>query len=292
MSASLSGLSEGASRECVIALHCSGSAASQWTHLADTLGDTCDLLAPEHYGSDSAGEWGGAHAFTLADEAERSLGLIRREAGKVHLVGHSYGGGVALTAALAAPERIASLVLYEPSAFHLLRQMGPADAEAFAEITGVARDICHGVITGNYRGAMERFVDYWSAPGAFARMRPALQDRLVRWAPKAPLDFHALIDNPLAADAYTTLDIPTLILCGEQAPRPTWMIAHRLAEMLPQGRVMVVPGAGHLGPITHPEIVSSLMARHIREPAFTPSVRRAPRQSPQPRAWQPLEAVP
>jgi pimeloyl-ACP methyl ester carboxylesterase len=139
---------------------------------------------------------------------------------------------------------------------------------------------------------MERFVDYWSAPGAFARMRPALQDRLIRWAPKAPLDFHALINNPLAADAYTTLDIPTLILCGEHAPRPTRIIAHRLAELLPRGRVIVVPVAGHLGPITHPEIVSPLMARHIRESASTQYSRRALRQSPQPRAWQPLEAVP
>lgn len=286
MSVEFAGLQGDVSRECVIALHCSGSAASQWTHLADTLGDTCDLLAPEHYGSDSAGEWGGAHAFTLADEAERSLGLIQCETGKVHLVGHSYGGGVALAVALAAPERIASLVLYEPSAFHLLRQMGPAGAEAFAEITAVARDICQGVITGDYCGAMERFVDYWGAPGAFARMRPALQDRLIRWAPKAPLDFHALIDNPLAVDAYTTLDIPTLILCGEHAPRPTWTIAHRLAELLPQGRVAIVPGAGHLGPITHPEIVSPVMARHIRG---TAAVR--PEDASRVYARQQLEAV-
>jgi pimeloyl-ACP methyl ester carboxylesterase len=291
MSAAFAGLSEGASRERVIALHCSGSAAGQWTHLAEVLGAGFDLQAPEHYGNDSAGAWGGAHAFTLDDEAERTLGLIRRETGKVHLVGHSYGGGVALTAALAAPGRIASLVLYEPSAFHLLRQMGPAGADAFAEITGVAGNICRGVITGDYRGAMQHFVDYWSAPGAFQRMRPPQQERLIAWAPKAPLDFHALIDNPLAADAYTTLDMPTLILCGEHAPHPTRTIAHRLAELLPHGHVEIVPRAGHLGPITHPDAVSPLMARHIREPASGRFTHRARKAVSPARIWQALEAA-
>jgi pimeloyl-ACP methyl ester carboxylesterase len=268
MSAALAHLPEGASRERVIALHCSGSAAGQWTHLAEALGDAYDLQAPEHYGNDSVGAWAGAHAFTLEDEAERTLGLIQGEAGQVHLVGHSYGGGVALAVALAASDRIASLALYEPSAFHLLRQMGPDGADAFAEIADVARRIGYGVVTGDYRGAMEHFVDYWGAPGAFVAMRPALQERLIAWAPKAPLDFHALIENPLAADAYTALDIPTLILCGEHAPRPTRTIAHRLAGLLPDGRVEIVPGAGHLGPITHAEAVSPLIVRHIRKVAF------------------------
>jgi pimeloyl-ACP methyl ester carboxylesterase len=289
MSAGSAGLQEGALRRCVIALHCSGSGASQWTHLADTLGDGYELLAPEHYGNESAGAWGGDHAFTLADEAERTLGVIQRETGKVHLVGHSYGGGVALTAALAAPERIASLVLYEPSAFHLLQLMGSAGADAFAEIAGVARLISYGVITGDYRGAMERFVDYWSTPGSFRRMRPEVQDRLIAWAPKAPLDFHALIDNPLSEDAYATLDVPTLILCGEHAPRPTRTIAYRLAELLLQGRVRVVAGAGHLGPITHPDVVSPLMVQHIRM-AGTDRYRQAPLQF-HARARQQMEAM-
>ena len=53
----------------VIALHCSGSGASQWDHLAEALGGRYELLAPEHYGCESTGPWTGEHAFTLADEA-------------------------------------------------------------------------------------------------------------------------------------------------------------------------------------------------------------------------------
>ena len=109
-----------------IALHCSGAGASQWCYLADALGSRYEVLAPEHYGCESSGPWTGEHAFTLADEAARAIALIDKSEEKVHLVGHSYGGGVALHVALARPDRIASMALYEPSAFHLLRQMGEA----------------------------------------------------------------------------------------------------------------------------------------------------------------------
>ena len=46
------------------------------------------------------------------------------------------------------------MVLYEPSAFHLLRQLGEPGAEAFSEIAGVAREVADGVLTGDYRRAL------------------------------------------------------------------------------------------------------------------------------------------
>src|SRR5262245_2268009 len=102
----------------VIALHCSGAGASQWCNLAEALGDRYEGAAPEHYGCEGVGPWTGDHAFTVADEAARAIALIDASEEKVHLVGHSYGGGVALHAALSRPHRLASLTLYEPAAFH------------------------------------------------------------------------------------------------------------------------------------------------------------------------------
>jgi len=247
----------------VIALHCSGSGAAQWCHLVETLGGGYEVAAPEHYGSESTGPWGGEHAFTLADEAASAIALIDEAAGKVHLIGHSYGGALALHVALARPDRIASLTLYEPSAFHLLRQMGEAGREALLEIAGIAQHVCRGIVTGDYRGAMAIFVDYWNGPGAWGRLRPAQQAALLRWAPKAPLDFKALIDEPTPADAYRALRFPVLILRGEHAPAPTRLIAQGLQQLMPQCHLLEVECAGHMGPLTHADEVSALIARHI-----------------------------
>jgi len=255
-----------ARRGRVIALHCSGGSASHWSHLAEALDGRHEMAAPEHYGSQDTGAWGGEHAFTLDDEAVRSIAMIDRCGGdKVHLVGHSYGAGVALNIALARPNRIASMVLYEPTAFHLLRQLGDRGTAPYAEITGVARSVCQGVVTGDYRGAVAGFVDYWNGPGAWNALRPAVQSALIRWAPKGPLDFRALIDDPTPADAYRRLAFPVLILRGQHAPSPTRTIAEGLTELLPASRLVVIAGAGHMGPLTHAGEVCDLAVRHIAD---------------------------
>ena len=247
----------------VIALHCSGAGASEWYSLADVLSDDYQLLAPEHYGSVTNGAWTGEHDFTLADDAARAIALMDASQRKVHLIGHSYGGGVALHVALARPSQIASISIYEPSAFHLLRQLGESGAKAFSEIAGVARRIADGVLTGDYRRAVAGFVDYWNDAGTWETMRPAAQRALMRWAPKGPLEFRALIENSTPARAYRILKCPVLIMRGGHALRPSRIIADRLAELLPDSRLLVIDGAGHMGPFTHASKVAALIARHI-----------------------------
>ena len=138
------------------------------------LGEDYELVAPEHYGCESTGPWTGDHAFTLADEAARSVALIDGTDRKIHLIGHSYGGGVALHVALARPERIASLRSTSPphSICSAVRSPGPRPSPKSRRRL---RGAC-GIVIGDYRGAAATFVDYWSGRGAWDALRPAVQD--------------------------------------------------------------------------------------------------------------------
>ena len=133
------------------------------------------------------------------------------------------------------------------------------------EIQGVARSISHCITTGDYRTGIADFVDYWNGHGAWKAMHPGVQNALIRWAPKAPLDFQALIDDPTAAKAYAALKCPVLIMRGEHAPLPTRVVSERLIEILPQSRLKIVAGAGHMGPLTHAAEVSLLIVQHIAD---------------------------
>jgi pimeloyl-ACP methyl ester carboxylesterase len=247
----------------VIALHCSGSGARQWRHLQEALGTPYELLAPEYYGCKGVGPWTGTHAFTLADEAARLISIIDTADRKVHLIGHSYGGGVALHMALMRPDRIASLTLYEPSAFHLLKDIDSGGAKALAEIVAIACEVASGVMTGDYRGAAEVFVDYWSGDGAWDALRPELKSDLTRWMPKAPLDFAALIGERTEPGAYACLRFPVLIIRGGYAPGPTRLIADALLTLLPSARLAEIAGAGHMGPLTHTAEVNAMIIEHL-----------------------------
>jgi pimeloyl-ACP methyl ester carboxylesterase len=246
----------------VIALHCSGAGAGQWRQLGAALASEFEFSAPEHFGTESAGPWTGEHAFTLADEAARTIDLIDAAEGDVHLIGHSYGGGVALRVALERPHRIASLTLYEPSAFYLLTALGAAGIAAHREILDVAHITAEGVVTGDYAYAAREFVEYWS-PGAWEGLRTDNRSAITRWLPKATLDFGALFAEPTPLGAYTDFRFPMLVMRGEHAPLPTRLVAEALFDAIASVRLVVVEGAGHMGPITHAAEVNRHIVNHI-----------------------------
>jgi pimeloyl-ACP methyl ester carboxylesterase len=74
------------------------------------------------------GAWPPGKPFHFRQDVERLADMLDRAA---DVVGHSYGGLLGLQLALARPERVRSLALYEPVAFGVL---GPADAEARAQL--------------------------------------------------------------------------------------------------------------------------------------------------------------
>jgi pimeloyl-ACP methyl ester carboxylesterase len=130
------------------------------------------------------------------------------------------------------------------------------------------------VITGDYAGAAAAFVDYWGGVGAWAALRPTVQAALIRWAPKAPLDFRALIEETTPLASYGDLRMPILVMRGEHAPRPTLKIVEVLRSLAPEARLAVIDGAGHMGPFTHGPVVSELIASHIG--AAEAAIRRRP----------------
>jgi pimeloyl-ACP methyl ester carboxylesterase len=252
----------------VLALPCSGVSGQQWSNkLGPALGNRFQLIAPDLIGTGGNPHWTGDHRFQLADEAAAIVDIIDALDGAVHLVGHSYGGGVALRVARERPTRVASLTLYEPAAFHVLRCMGPDGNSALEEIRAVAEGVTRDVVAGSYRTAARCFVEYWNGAGAWAALKPAVQTELVRYVPKAVLEFGALIDEPTPLVAYRRFCFPIRLLRGEHAPMPTALIAHKLFSIVRAATIEQIPDAGHMGPFTHADVVSEMIAAHVAEAA-------------------------
>ena len=251
----------------VIAIHCSGADAKQWRKLTSDACPRFDVRAINLIGTAAAGHWPAGAPFAMADETKPVLVAIDARREPVHLVGHSYGGAVALAAALQRVDRIASLTLYEPSSFHMLRQIRPGGRAAHAEIAALADVATRGVASGDVAGAAEVFVDYWNEAGSWAAMKPEARTSFAAWFPKAPLDFAAALGEDTSLCAYRRLRCPTLILRGENAHTPSRRIAETLAQVMPNARLVLVPGAGHMGPVTHAAQVNALIVAHLSQVA-------------------------
>jgi pimeloyl-ACP methyl ester carboxylesterase len=257
------------SGETVLLLHSSGGSGAQWRVLTEQLGTRYRVLAPDLYGYGGTPAWSGYGVFTLAREAALVQAFLERIAGPVHVVGHSYGGAVALRVARA--EQLASLTLIEPVAFHLLREAEDAvDWAALREIIAVATAITDALGAGDDDAGCERFVDYWGGAGAWTRLPMLRRDALALRLPKVALDFQATLNDPTRLDDLRTLGVPTLLVQGEHTRAPTRQICRRLAETLPDARLKVVAGADHMLPITHRDEVNGLVTAHLDSHADHP----------------------
>ena len=248
--------------EPVILLHSSASSSAQWRSLAGRLSDRFRVLAPDLYGYGASGMWHG-ETFSLADEAQIVRALMQRAGGAAHLVGHSYGGAVALHYALRHSPSVLSLALIEPVAFHLLRENEAMDAMAYAEIAAMAGRVNRALVDGDLEGGMARFVDYWSGASARATVPMDKRAALARHLAKVALDFRATFEEPTRLQDFWPLFMPTLLVQGGASPLPTRRICSQLARVLPEARLAVVDGAGHMLPLTHGDHVNALIAAHL-----------------------------
>jgi len=253
------------SGEPVVLLHSSGGSGAQWRSLTERLSPHRRVVAPDLYGYGETPGWSGRGVFSLAREAAVIEALLDRLGEPAHLVGHSYGGAVALQIALARPGRLRSLTLIEPVAFHVLRHGEAVDWAALQEIIAVARHVAAAVTSGDYARGCEHFVDYWTGAGAWTSLPPARRDALVPRLAKVALDFHATLNAPAQLDDMRAIGVPTLLLQGARTPAPTRQICRRLADTLPEARLRIVAGAGHMLPLTHRDEVNDLVIAHLEE---------------------------
>ena len=246
----------------VVLIHCSASSARQWDPLVAEL-TGFQPMALDLYGHGKRQRWHGDGALSLAHEAAAIWNAV--PAGEpFHLVGHSYGGAVALRFALSFPERLHSLTLIEPSCFHVLVDEVESHAQALAEIRSVAGAINCAVLSGDYRSGMETFIDYWGGAGTWKRAPEERKAQFANLAPCIAHHFCSLIGEPTPLAACMDIRLPTLVLCGTNSPGPSQLIARLVADTIPHAQRRMIADANHMSPITHPDEVNPLILQHVR----------------------------
>jgi pimeloyl-ACP methyl ester carboxylesterase len=184
----------------------------------------------------------------------RKLGVER-----AHVLGHSYGGVIALQLAQDAPELVHSLTLLEPALMLLvpsgqammvqmapiieMYQRGEKESSMAAFIQGIsrpnAREIIDAEIPGGYDEAL-RMADLF-----FQVEMPALQ----AWS--------------FGQDQAARIRQPVLSVIGEETVPPFVEVHDLLRRLLPQMEEATISGATHIHDIEKPGATADVVARFL-----------------------------
>ncbi len=259
----------------VLCLHSSTSSSKQFRGLIERLAGSFRVVAVDLYGYGQSPDWDAGRSLSLYDEVALLEPIFAAERGPLYLVGHSYGGAVALKAATMLEQRIAGMVLYEPVLFSLLDY--DTSASARREIDRVRDDVRTLIVQEAMSEAGQRFVDYWSGKGAWASL-PEWQRTVISGRMRKVVDdFDAVMNEPTPLSRFAAVRIPTKLMAGSESPHPTTQIISMLADAMPDNLRCEIDGAGHMGPMTHAERVNraidgflTRVARHSTVERYEP----------------------
>jgi pimeloyl-ACP methyl ester carboxylesterase len=206
--------------------------------------------------------------YTSAEMAEdfralhEALGL-----GPAYLVGHSFGGVVAMHAAALYPERVAGLILsdpYFPGLAHVEPNLGRANV--WVDLRDVFRHAGLGLGDAVDFTALFRVV-----AGLTPAQRQALRERMGPAAGRWLAGLPRLANTTCGADVFAPAGLTAERIASVRQPVVALYDEHSpflatccyLLEHLPDCTVELVPGANHLAPVQNAPAFVGLVREHL-----------------------------
>lgn len=245
----------------VLALHCSLAHAGAWGGLAAGLSGVT-VTAIDQIGHGRAKDWDGQ--TDLHDAATGSAIAMAERLGQgqpIDVMGHSFGGTVALRLALTRPDLVRSLTLVEPVIFAAARGQ-----DVYAHFRARHLAFARLILAGQREAALHMFHGDWGTGEGLETMpertRTYMFDRIHLIEAQNPV----LLDDAadlLASGGLENVAVPTLLIDGATSP-PIIDAVHRvLANRLPHAQRLSIPDAGHMVSITHAQAVALGVQAHL-----------------------------
>jgi 3-oxoadipate enol-lactonase len=214
----------------IVFLHGVGSDKSAWHPQLDHFGQARRAITFDYPGY---GESDPAPEGTTRDDYASAIISAMHELGvdRAHVCGLSLGGVVAIAMHHAAPERCASLILADTFAIH---PNGPA---IYQRSLDGSRDL---------PAMAEARVDVLLAQPADPAVRREVVETMSRIDPAAYRIGAEAVWLADQRDRAEAIRVPTLVLCGAEDLVTPADLSNELVELIPDARMQVIAGAGHL----------------------------------------------
>lgn len=243
----------------VVVLHGGLGSSQSWRAVAERLADSFEFSLLDRRGRGSSDE--GASPHSLAREVEDARAVMSAARGPAAVLGHSYGGAVALELCRSVgPGQVSHLVVYEPA----IGVGGLIPAVQLERIEAL-------VDNRHTERALELGIEQLAAAGLVHSDRggergPAqVPDALARIAWTVSRELRAVDSLGGGFERYASIDVSTLLMVGTLSPPRQRSNCDALADVLPAVTLAHLTDQGHVAHNTDPEQVAALLRSFLAE---------------------------
>jgi pimeloyl-ACP methyl ester carboxylesterase len=219
--------------------------------------DRYQVLAINLFGYGDTSAWPDNIVQTLTDHADLVLALCSNSVDQVHLVGHSFGGSVALKAALRLGQKVAGLVLLEPNPFYLLSQH--KRQAAYEEAKALRDHIKQYGAIGDWHKVAKRFADYWYCEGTWESMPAKRRSAFLEAIPPNFHEWDAVMNEATTIEAWASLKVKTLVVYAADTKRPIREIVELFVDACARWSFKEIAEGDHMAPLFQPELVNPIV---------------------------------
>ena len=250
-------VSETGTGPAVVLLHAFPLSSAMWREQREALGDRYRVVTPDTRGF--GGSPLGDDEPSLDRCADDVVALLDRlDLDRVVLGGLSMGGYVAMSLLRRHGDRVRALVLADTKA-GADPDAGRANRHRIAD--AVERD-GSSVLVAEVLPALLGATTTAQRPEVTGRVRA-----LVQSAPPAAAAWaqRAMAARPDSLDVLAATDVPALVVVGDEDALSPVADARAMADALPQGRLVVLEGAGHLSAVEVPDAFAGAVGAFLDE---------------------------
>ena len=232
--------------------HGLGGGRTAWRPQLDALSKNRRCVAWDAPGYGASGPVASTSFDAYADAAIAFIDTVSPDE-PVDLVGMSFGGMIAQYTAARIPHRIRTLTLLCTSPKFGLDGTDPDEWRAH-RLAGLEA-------MGSPAAAAPAILTSLAGPHG-AHVVPEAVEAMSRVPLAGLLDSLSTIASHDSRSILPTIDIPTMILVGELDEETPVAYSEAIDALMPNSRVVVVPGAGHLLNLEAPEAVNEALVEH------------------------------
>jgi pimeloyl-ACP methyl ester carboxylesterase len=242
----------GDSGEPLVLVHGSWVDHHNWDRVVPSLSRSFRVLTYDRRGH-SRSERPAAQGSVNEDVADLTALIEALDLAPAHIVGHSFGGSIALRLAGERPDLFRSLIVQEPPLFNLLSD--DPDGQATLQAIKARIDAVEELLeAGDMEGGVRQFVETIAfGPGVWEQVPPEIKQTVIFNAPTFLDERHDPEALSIDLARLRRFPHPVLLTNGEQSPPFFAPIVAKIASVLPQAERKTFVGAGHEPEDSHPE---------------------------------------